>query len=121
LTALILAPTRELALQVRNHLLQTVQGCLLLPDQSTSKPQRSPISIVALTGGISIQKQRRQLVQGANIIIATPGRLWDLASDMPQLSANLKQLDFIVLDEADRMIEGGHYAELEKIFRLTNR
>jgi ATP-dependent RNA helicase DDX24/MAK5 len=116
-SALILAPTRELAMQVKEHLAKLVLHCLVEDDHK--KPP--PIRVVVLTGGMSIQKQRRQLQSGAEIIVATPGRLWDLVSELPELSRNLSQLDFLVLDEADRMMEGGHYAELDNIFKLTNR
>jgi ATP-dependent RNA helicase DDX24/MAK5 len=104
-------------MQVKEHLAKLVLHCLVESDHK--KPP--PIRVVVLTGGMSIQKQRRQLQSGAEIIVATPGRLWDLVSELPELSRNLSQLDFLVLDEADRMMEGGHYAELDNIFKLTNR
>lgn len=118
ISALILTPTRELALQVRKHLAAVADGALV---EKPSKGTRSPITILALTGGMSVYKQKRQLEQGAQILVGTPGRVWDLISQDISLAKQLKQLQFLVLDEADRMVEAGHYAELEKIFDLTNR
>lgn len=68
-----------------------------------------------------MQKQLRILGRGLDILIATPGRLWDLIEEDEKLSEQLKNLRFLVLDEADRMIEVGHFAELDNIIRLTTR
>jgi ATP-dependent RNA helicase DDX24/MAK5 len=114
-SALILTPTRELALQVKDHLMK------LLDNTLSPGAKHGPIRIIALTGGMSIQKQRRLLQTGVQVIVATPGRLWDLISESADMGQKLSQLDFLVLDEADRMIEGGHFAELDNIFKLTNR
>lgn len=89
---------------------------------------------------MSAQKQRRILDRGVDVLVATPGRLWDLIqevsiffnhssnppSDMmwtqdDNLAKEIKQIKFLVLDEADRMIEAGHFQELENILRLTLR
>lgn len=118
LSALILTPTRELALQVRKHLASILDNALA---ELPSKGTRAPVTLLAITGGMSVQKQRRQLDQGANIVVGTPGRVWDLVSQDSKLAKQIKMLDFLVLDEADRMVEAGHFAELEKIFDLTNR
>ncbi|KAJ7740008.1 ATP-dependent RNA helicase [Mycena maculata] len=130
LGALILAPTRELALQVSSHL----NACLnAVGDiefkkgkaKQTDKPAetRSPplVSVAAIVGGMSSQKQRRILDRGVDVLVATPGRLWDIMEDDDDLSKQVKHLKFLVLDEADRMIEAGHFAELENILRLTLR
>ena len=95
MTGLILTPTRELALQVRQHLVKAVEGCLVANTldlgeapskakaQSTKdKHPRSPVNIIALTGGMSIQKQKRQLSFGADMVVATPGRIWDICSEV---------------------------------------
>ena len=77
LKALVLAPTRELALQVSSHL----QACS--PPRSkeeTIKHMPPRVSIAAIVGGMSAQKQERLLLRGVDIIVATPGRLWDLIS-----------------------------------------
>ncbi|KAK0237853.1 ATP-dependent RNA helicase [Armillaria nabsnona] len=119
--ALILAPTRELALQVSSHL----NECLNTTHQEKKHDhiaKKPPIvSVAAIVGGMSSQKQRRVLDRGVDVLVATPGRLWDIMEDDDQLSRDIKELKFLVLDEADRMIENGHFAELENILRLTLR
>ncbi|KAI9105268.1 P-loop containing nucleoside triphosphate hydrolase protein [Phlyctochytrium arcticum] len=99
--ALILTPTRELAMQVTNHL------------NAVSKHVGA--KIVSLVGGMSVAKQKRLLGLGPDIIVATPGRLWELASEEPQLMQNLRDVKYLAIDEADRMLEGGHFKELENI------
>ncbi|GAA5938732.1 hypothetical protein JCM3775_001976 [Rhodotorula graminis] len=132
LAALILCPTRELALQVRASLASlAVRTLPLLPstpelaalaDEDPRKRVRGKLAqVVAITGGMSIEKQKRQLEKGADIIVATPGRLWDLIGDMDSLVRDIKGMKFLVIDEADRMIENGHFAELDNIVRLTRR
>ncbi|KAJ7185672.1 ATP-dependent RNA helicase [Mycena filopes] len=133
LGALILAPTRELALQVSSHL----NACLNAveeeakskkgkdksqPAEAPTEPRAPPlVSVAAIVGGMSSQKQRRILDRGVDVLVATPGRLWDIMEDDDSLSKQVKNLKFLVLDEADRMIEAGHFAELENILRLTLR
>ncbi|KAH9177578.1 ATP-dependent RNA helicase [Lactarius sanguifluus] len=141
LRALILAPTRELALQVSAHL----NTCLSHHDATTTadgEPQkqkrkttsdrgreggpsvpRSPplVSVAAIVGGMSTQKQRRILERGVDVLVATPGRLWDILEEDDELAEYVKNLRYLVLDEADRMIEAGHFAQLDSILRLTRR
>lgn len=97
LRALVLAPTRELALQVSQHL----NACLNYHDIATissEKPKKGkqkatckgnetgppmsrappPVSIAAIVGGMSTQKQARILERGVDVLVATPGRLWDI-------------------------------------------
>ncbi|KAH8103065.1 ATP-dependent RNA helicase [Cristinia sonorae] len=140
--ALILAPTRELALQVSSHLNATLNDIIAgevkqegeeisLPAKkgkgkqsapAPSKPKAPPlVSVAAIVGGMSAQKQRRILDRGVDVMVATPGRLWDILQEDDNLANQLKNLRFLVLDEADRMIETGHYAELDNILRLTLR
>ncbi|KAF9010036.1 P-loop containing nucleoside triphosphate hydrolase protein [Cyathus striatus] len=140
LRALILCPTRELALQVSSHLnacLNSIDAPESIPDvrptekmnkgRVAEKPQppqkKTPphVSVSAIVGGMSAQKQRRILDRGVDVLIATPGRLWDIMEDDDTLAREIKNLKFLVLDEADRMIEAGHFAELENILRLTLR
>ncbi|BGP37829.1 ATP-dependent RNA helicase [Rhodotorula kratochvilovae] len=132
LAALILCPTRELALQVRASLASLALRTLpLLPstpeiaalkDEDPRKRVRGRLAqVVALTGGMSIEKQKRQIEKGVDILVATPGRLWDLIGDMDTLVREIKGMKFLVIDEADRMIENGHFAELDNIVRLTRR
>ncbi|ETW78187.1 hypothetical protein HETIRDRAFT_236608, partial [Heterobasidion irregulare TC 32-1] len=124
LRALVLTPTRELALQVSTHL----NACLndySLADLDTNAPTgpKAPplVSVAAMVGGMSAQKQRRILDRGVDVLIATPGRLWDIIEQDDKLAKDIKALKFLVLDEADRMIETGHFAELDNILHLTQR
>lgn len=102
--ALILTPTRELAMQIHSHLGKMV-------------PNRE-IGIVTLVGGMASQKQKRMLAYGPEIVIGTPGRLWDLIQDaqVTHLQNLSKTLRFLVIDEADRMLQKGSYLEVENIF-----
>ncbi|KAF8527117.1 P-loop containing nucleoside triphosphate hydrolase protein [Gautieria morchelliformis] len=132
LQALILAPTRELALQVSEHLNACLDHLFKVQSQAqveidTDKPDASrhkrppPVSVAAIVGGMSAQKQRRILSRGVDILVATPGRFWDLCGEDPSLTSQLRSLRFLVLDEADRMVEAGHFQELESILRITSR
>ncbi|WVW82057.1 hypothetical protein I302_104062 [Kwoniella bestiolae CBS 10118] len=126
LSGLILCPTRELALQVVDHLnallKHTLNTAVEDEDEGTSKPKGPPrISIGSVVGGLSAHKQKRILDRGCDILVATPGRLWDLIKADDDLASGIRTLRFLVIDEADRMIENGHFAELENIVRLTQR
>jgi len=107
LTALILTPTRELAIQVKEHLVAFTQF--------------TGHHVVPIVGGMSIQKQTRQLDRNPAIIVATPGRLWELISTNPTYAERLVHTRFLVLDEADRMLESGHFQELTNILKLLER
>lgn len=94
LSALILAPTRELALQVRAAISDvSIRTNALLPEDKQDPNKNAPrkrvrgqhISVVALTGGMSVEKQKRQLSRGADVLVATPGRLWDLIGEVSPL------------------------------------
>ena len=112
--ALIMSPTRELALQIKDHL------SAIVPIQYQSK-----IKVCPIVGGMSVQKQERLLSYEPTILIATPGRLWELINDKnnPYLVSSLPLIDVLVLDEADRMIEDGHFKEMRLIldFIYTKR
>ena len=103
LRALIVTPTRELALQVTK----------MLADVSTY----TDIQIAAIVGGMAKQKQERILKKQPEIIVATPGRLWELIRDGEKHLTNLERLTFLTLDEADRMVERGHFKELENVIK----
>ncbi|TVY82828.1 ATP-dependent RNA helicase mak5 [Lachnellula suecica] len=107
-TALILSPTRELAHQLTEHITALCRG--LSP---------SPF-VAAVTGGLSVQKQQRQLAK-ADIIIGTPGRLWEVMSSTIELSASFKEIKFLVVDEADRLLTEGHFKEAEEILNALDR
>lgn len=101
LNSLILVPTRELAMQVRNAI------------NSVSSDQ---LRIVAIIGGVAQAKQEHDLKKGADILVATPGRLNDLIN---QRKISLASVDKIVLDEADIMLDMGFLHEIETILSKT--
>ena len=107
--AMILSPTRELAHQLSAHLADLCSGT------NPVGPQ-----IVTLTGGLSMQKQQR-LLANADIIIGTPGRLWEVIRDGQGLLPWLKQVKFLVVDEADRLLSEGHFKEVEEILNSLDR
>lgn len=106
--ALILSPTRELAVQLSKH----------ISDLTTSSLEKPRIATV--TGGLSIQKQQRQLL-GADIVIGTPGRLWEVINDSYGLIDKMKRVRFLVIDEADRLLREGHFKEVEEILDTLDR
>ncbi|MDU9412197.1 DEAD/DEAH box helicase [Pseudomonas sp. zfem005] len=99
--ALILAPTRELALQVATAF-------------ETYAKQMPGLSVVAVYGGAPMGPQLKALRQGAQVIVATPGRLCDHLRRDDQMLATVQQL---VLDEADEMLKLGFMDDLEVIFQ----
>ncbi|KAK7744437.1 ATP-dependent RNA helicase [Diatrype stigma] len=106
--ALILSPTRELAHQLTDHIRSLCTG---LPS--------SPY-ICSVTGGLSVHKQQRQLLK-ADIIIGTPGRLWEVLSASSELMASFKGIGYLVVDEADRLLTEGHFKEASEIFNALDR
>ncbi|KAL8814539.1 MAG: hypothetical protein Q9223_006250, partial [Gallowayella weberi] len=107
--ALIISPTRELARQLSEHL-----------EVLCSNIVSNPPTVATLTGGLSMQKQQRVLAN-ANIIIGTPGRLWETMSSSKGLMPWLKQIKYLVLDEADRLLTEGHFQEVEDILDALNK
>jgi ATP-dependent RNA helicase RhlE len=102
LQALILAPTRELALQISGAFYR-------FGEFLTHK-----ISVVTVIGGESIDQQTRLLADGVDVVVATPGRLLDF---MSKDVLNLKGIQFLVLDEADKILDLGFAAELDSILK----
>ncbi len=102
--ALILAPTRELALQISDAI------------RTFSKGSRLSQSVVV--GGVPMGRQVRDVARGIDILIATPGRLLDLIS---QRHVRLDGCDFLVLDEADRMLDMGFIHDIRKIVALIKK
>lgn len=100
--ALILTPTRELAAQV----------CDSVKTYGTHLPFKTQV----IFGGVNINEQIRKLKNGADILIATPGRLLDLVS---QRVIDLSQIEILVLDEADRMMDMGFIHDIKKILKLV--
>ena len=107
--ALILSPTRELAHQLDKHLTALCSNGLF----------ESP-SVATLTGGLSVQKQQR-LLKHADIVIGTPGRLWEVISEGQGIIRALKGIKFLVVDEADRLLSEGHFKEVEEILDALDR
>ncbi|KDO34308.1 hypothetical protein SPRG_19122 [Saprolegnia parasitica CBS 223.65] len=107
--ALILTPTRELAMQITEHLMKIV-------------PNKRQIGIVTLVGGMAVQKQIRQLSYAPEIVVATPGRLWEVmeAGESHHFAALNRDLQFLIVDEADRMLQPGSFPQLQKIFEKIN-
>jgi len=102
-SVLILVPTRELAAQVR----EVVSQC------ARKLPKR--LKVVSAVGGVSINPQMLALRGGADLLVATPGRLLDLAE---KNAVKLAGFGALVLDEADRMLDLGFRDELAAILRL---
>ncbi|MBL0737101.1 DEAD/DEAH box helicase [Flavobacterium sp. GN10] len=101
--ALVLSPTRELCLQITNEL------------KNYSKYEKG-INVVAVYGGASITEQAREIKRGAQIIVATPGRMQDMIN---RGLVNIKNIDYCVLDEADEMLNMGFYEDIVSILSDT--
>ncbi|WP_111860566.1 ATP-dependent RNA helicase RhlB [Acinetobacter sp. CFCC 10889] len=103
--ALILAPTRELAIQIENDARELVKF--------------SNLNVLTLVGGVDFDKQRKQLDQGfVDILVATPGRLIDFTE---QKEVWLDQIEFLVIDEADRLLDMGFIPSVKRIVRFSPR
>lgn len=101
--ALVLAPTRELALQIAKD--------------AADLGKYAGLSVVTLVGGMDYEKQRKQLAAApVDIIVATPGRLIDFANKQ---EIYLDQVELLVIDEADRMLDMGFIPDVKRIVRLT--
>ncbi|WP_320127697.1 DEAD/DEAH box helicase [uncultured Sphaerochaeta sp.] len=100
--ALILAPTRELAVQVAEEI-NSLKGTRHL-------------EIAAVYGGASMDLQLRKLRRGVHVVVGTPGRILD---HLRRGSLNLEHLKFVVLDEADEMLDMGFVEDIEEVLRQT--
>jgi ATP-dependent RNA helicase DeaD len=100
---LILSPTRELCLQITKEM------------QAYSKYERD-INVVAIYGGASITDQARQIKRGAQIIVATPGRMKDMIS---RRLVDISKIDYCILDEADEMLNMGFMEDIKDILSGT--
>jgi ATP-dependent RNA helicase DeaD len=101
--ALIVCPTRELCLQIEKEL-------------ELFKKHTSGVHIVAVYGGSSISMQIRDIKRGVHIVVATPGRLIDL---IERKAINLESIKYVVLDEADEMLNMGFQEDIEFILQNT--
>lgn len=96
--ALVLAPTRELATQIN--------------DSFRTYGRKTPIRIATVMGGVPQGRQLHELRSGIDVLVACPGRLLDL---MQQGHVNLGQVEYVILDEADRMLDMGFIPDIRKI------
>lgn len=101
--AIILTPTRELALQVKEE--------FELLNKETS------FDIAAVYGGSSIDEQIKHLRKGVDVVVGTPGRVMDL---IRRNKLNIDNIEYFVLDEADEMLNMGFLEDIESIFKNTN-
>jgi len=101
--ALIVCPTRELCLQISKDLL-------------SFRSKKDPVHVTAVYGGTSISLQIKDLRKGTHVVVATPGRLIDL---IERKAINLEQIHYVVLDEADEMLNMGFQDDIEFILKNT--
>ncbi|MDT3679359.1 MAG: DEAD/DEAH box helicase [Burkholderiaceae bacterium] len=99
--ALILTPTRELAAQVEQSVV--------------AYAKHTPIASTVVFGGVNINPQADRLRRGVDILVATPGRLLDLAG---QRAVDLSKVEVLVLDEADRMLDMGFIHDIRRVLKL---
>jgi ATP-dependent RNA helicase RhlE len=100
--ALIVTPTRELAAQILTAL--------------DSMAVHTPITAAAIYGGVGMAPQEHAMRAGVDVLVATPGRLLDHLSSS---YASLKNIEFLVLDEADRMLDMGFLPDIKRILKLV--
>src|SRR6184192_2385740 len=100
LRALVLAPTRELVVQIEENV--------------RAYAKHVPLRMATVFGGVSERPQIEALRSGVDLVVATPGRLIDL---MDQRVANLSGIEFLVLDEADRMLDMGFLPSIRRIIK----
>ncbi|MBC7902437.1 MAG: DEAD/DEAH box helicase [Gemmatimonadaceae bacterium] len=101
--ALVVCPTRELCMQIVNEI-------------ELFKKYMPAIQVIAVYGGTSIGMQIRDIKRGVQIVVATPGRLIDL---IERKAINLEQIKYVVLDEADEMLNMGFQEDIEFILQNT--
>jgi ATP-dependent RNA helicase RhlE len=102
--ALVITPTRELAAQILSAL--------------DSMAVHTPITAAAIYGGVGMAPQEHAMRAGVDVLIATPGRLLD---HLRAPYAKLDNIEFLVLDEADRMLDMGFLPDIKRILRLVPR
>ena len=102
--AVILAPTRELAVQVAEEMNSLASG--------------RGLKIIPVYGGQSLEQQKRQLTRGVDIVVGTPGRVIDLIN---RGILKLDKIDYFILDEADEMLNMGFVDDIELILKSTNK
>src|SRR5215203_3901795 len=100
--ALVVAPTRELVVQIEENV--------------RAYAKHVPLRMATVFGGVSERPQLEALRSGVDLVVATPGRLIDL---MGQRAANFSGLEFLVLDEADRMLDMGFLPQIRQIVKAV--
>ena len=100
---LILSPTRELCLQITNEMKLYGKHC-------------KGLNVTAIYGGASITDQANQVKRGAQIIVATPGRMKDMIS---RRLVDISKIEYAVLDEADEMLNMGFFEDITEILSYT--
>jgi ATP-dependent RNA helicase DeaD len=101
--ALVLCPTRELCLQITN-------------DIKNYSKKMGNVNVVAVYGGASISDQLRQIKRGVQIVVATPGRMLDIIN---RKAIDFSKVKFVVLDEADEMLNMGFQEDIDSILSTT--
>ncbi|GGP79684.1 DEAD/DEAH box helicase [Shewanella ulleungensis] len=101
---LILTPTRELAAQVADNI--------------SAYSKYLNLTVLTIYGGVKVDTQAQKLKRGADVIVATPGRLLE---HITACNLSLSNVDFLVLDEADRMLDMGFSADIKKILQAVNK
>ena len=101
--ALVMAPTRELAMQIEQQI-----------DAFSYFTNTSSVSIYGGTGGVEWEQQKRALKLGADLVVATPGRL---LTHLSMSGVDFTRASFFVLDEADRMLDMGFYDDIIEIYK----
>lgn len=102
--AVVMVPTRELALQIE--------------EVFNELGKYTDVETISLIGGVDIEPQVEKLKAGVDVLIATPGRIQDLVH---KGHLNLKKIDFLVLDEADHMLNKGFYQDIQHLLQFLPR
>ncbi len=99
--AVVMVPTRELAIQIEEVFKEL--------------GKYTEVETISLIGGVDIEPQVQKLKEGVDVLIATPGRIQDLVH---KGHLNLKKIDFLILDEADHMLNKGFYQDIQHLIRF---
>ena len=116
---LILCPTRELALQVTQHLKDVAKFCVEGKGEA-----RQTVMVVPVVGGMSEQKQMRLLNRRPAIVVATPGRMWEFITKRngetvgERFLNHVDTIRYLIVDEADRLTQTGRYAEVQQMLDM---
>ena len=107
--ALVILPTRELASQIVDHIRAL-----------SSRTSCEGPKVALLIGNMSIQKQRR-IIRDADVVVATPGRLYGVLSESDEVMDKIQKVQFLVIDEADRLLKDGKFEELTQVLHLLEQ